>query len=413
MKMIKTLGKSIVVLIGVSFFTPAFAVLEIEITQGVQGAAPIAVVPFAWEGTGTVPVDVAGIVSNDLSRSGKFSPMARDASVPTPTNDRDIRFDVWKTYGMDHLVIGRLRAMGPGSYVVQFQLFDVFKGQQIVGYSFPASGDTLRRVAHNISDIIYEKILGERGAFNTLIAYVTAEQTAANKLRYMLHLADSDGHDQKTILTSQHPIMSPAWSPDSKRLAYVSFEKRVPAIYVQDWLSSQREKISSVKGINGAPAWSPDGQKLALTLSHEGNPDIYVLDIHARKLSKITRSSAIDTEPAWMPDGRSVVFTSDRSGNPQLYQKPIAGGRAKRLTFEGKYNTSPSVSPDGKHIAMVHAESGNYQIAVLELETESLRILTDGRLDESPSFAPNGSMILYATQGGGRGVLVRYQSTVA
>lgn len=383
----------------------AHAVLTIEITQGIEGALPIAVVPFAWDGQTPPPQDIAQIVADDLARSGQFGPLPRTDLLATPQSGAEVRYANWKTSGVDHLVIGRLRAMGPDAYVVQFQLFDVFKETQLLGYSFPATTEQLRRVAHSISDIIYEKITGTPGAFNTRLAYVSAMKTADNQNSYVLQVSDADGHNPKTVLSSEHPLMSPSWSPDGTRLAYVSFEKRNPAIYVQTIKTAQREKISALKGINGAPVWSPDGTRLALTLSHQGSPDIYVLNIGNRRLVQVTRGRAIDTEPAWMPDGRSLVFTSDRSGAPQLYQQSLDGGRAKRLTFEGKYNASAAVSADGTRVAMVHGDKGRYRIAVLDRDTGALRVVTDGSLDESPSFAPNGSMIIYATRGRDRGVL--------
>ncbi|MDH3713259.1 MAG: Tol-Pal system beta propeller repeat protein TolB [Gammaproteobacteria bacterium] len=385
--------------------TRGHAVLTIEITEGVEGALPIAVVPFAWDGQTVPPQDIAQIISDDLARSGQFGPLARSDLLATPQSGADVRYANWKASGVDHLVIGRLRAMGPGAFVVQFQLFDVFKETQLVGYSFPATAEQLRQVAHSISDIIYEKITGTPGAFNTRIAYVSALVNAENQRRYVLQVSDADGHNPKTVLSSEHPLMSPSWSPDGNRLAYVSFEKRNPAIYVQTIKTAQREKISASRGINGAPVWSPDGTRLALTLSHKGSPDIFVLNIGTRRLQQITRSRAIETEPAWMPDGRSLVFTSDRSGAPQLYQQSLDGGRARRLTFEGKYNASATVSADGARVAMVHGDKGRYRIAVLDRDTGALRVVTDGTLDESPSFAPNGSMIIYATHGTGRGVL--------
>lgn len=392
----------ICVLLMISF--AARAELKIEITEGVQGAAPIAVIPFGWSGVGKPIESISDIIANDLARSGRFAPMLNSPGLPQPTKDSQVRFDTWKNLGMDHLVIGRLRSMGPDSYVVQFQLFDVYRKQQLAGYSFPTTAANLRRVAHNISDIIYEKILGVPGAFSTLIAYVSAHTKADGRV-YSLRLADADGFGDRTILNSNLPIMSPSWSPDATRLAYVSFENRKPAIYIQNWVTAERNKVSSAKGINGAPVWSPDGRSLAMTLSKDGNPEIYILDIASKSLRRVTRSSAVDTEPAWMPDGRSLVFTSDRSGNPQLYTQDLDTNRVRRLTFEGQYNASATVAPDGKQIAMVHMNEQRYRIAVLDMGNKLLRILSEGGLDESPSFAPNGSMVLYAVQGGRKGEL--------
>ena len=384
----------------------ASAILRIEVTQGVEGALPIAIAPFVWEGAGAAPQDIAQIVSADLARSGKFAPVPRDKLIAAPRSGAEVKFANWKTGGVENLVIGKLKLVGAGAYVVQFQLFDVFQEQQMVGYSFPVQTAQLRQVAHEISDIIFEKITGLRGAFNTQVAYVSAINKAGGTREYVLQIADADGYDPQTILSSAQPLMSPAWSPDAQQIAYVSFEKRTTsAIYVQVVATGERREISRVQGINGAPVWSPDGRRLALTLSHKGNPDIYILDVETGRLTQLTRNRAIDTEPSWDPSGTSLIFSSDRSGNVQIYEVPVSGGRAQRLTFEGVYNASPTVSPDGKQIAMVHGERGQYRIAVLDRDSGQLRVLTDGRLDESPSFAPNGSMIIYATTGRNRGVL--------
>jgi len=396
-------------LLGVVLFAHAAAaqaILRIEITQGTEGATPIAVVPFGWEGGGAVPQDLAQIIADDLARSGTFAPLARNDLVARPSSGAEVRYGNWKAGGVDNLVVGRLRAMGPDSYVAQFQLFDVFREQQMVGYSFPVRGGQLRQLAHEMADIIYEKITGQRGAFNTHVAYISTQRDAANEKLYVLQVSDADGHAPETVLTSKRPLMSPAWSPDAQRLAYVSFEDpRRSAIFVQDLRTGQRKKISSVPGINGAPAFSPDGKQLALVLSHRGNPDIYVMDLASSQLTQLTNNRAIDTEPVWEPDGQNLLFTSDRSGSPQIYQVSARGGRPERVSFQGRYNASPAVSPDGRLVAMVQGERGRYRIAVLDRDTDTVRVLTDGTLDESPSFAPNGSMILYATEGRGRGVL--------
>lgn len=398
--------RPLLALLLLSHALTAQAILRIEITQGIEGAMPIAVVPFGWEGAAGVPQDMAQIIANDLARSGQFAPVDRNNLPSKPSSGAEVRFGTWKATGVENLVVGRLRSMGPDSYVAQFQLFDVYKEQQLVGYSFPVRGSQLRQLAHEMADIVYEKITGQRGAFNTHVAYISTQQDAAGKRQYVLQVSDADGHDPETVLTSQRPLMSPAWSPDAQRLAYVSFEDpKRSAVYIQDLRTGQRKKISSVPGINGAPTFSPDGKRLALVLSHRGNPDIYVMDIASGRLTQLTNNRAIDTEPAWDPTGQRLLFTSDRSGSPQIYEVPVSGGRAQRLSFQGKYNASPAVSPDGKLIAMVQGNRGQYRIAVMDRQTRTVRVLTDGNLDESPSFAPNGSMILYATEGRGRGVL--------
>ena len=395
----------LVLLLALAVLRPALAGLTIEITSGTQGAMPIAVVPFGWKGAGALPADIAAIVASDLRRSGDFAPLDRRDLISRPSEAAQVNFRDWRAVAVDNLVIGRLEPAGPDRYRVQFQLFDVFRGRQLAGYSIPATSKQLRRVAHYIADIIYETLTGVPGAFQTRIAYVTATGARETR-RYALQVADSDGWDPRTIVSSREPLMSPAWSPDGKRIAYVSFEGRKAAVYVQELATGKRRRVSAAQGINGAPAWSPDSRRLALTLSRDGNPEIYILNLADGALRRLTRHPAIDTEAAWSPDGRSIVFTSDRGGSPQIYRMPASGGQARRVTFEGSYNASADFSPDGKRLALVHrGVQGGYQVAVLELETGMLQVLSDGRLDESPSFSPNGRMVLYATEAGHRGVL--------
>ena len=305
-------------------------------------------------------------------------------------------------------MIGDVSPNGPGGYLVRFYLYDVFRGEQITGYSIPTTARDLRATAHHIADIIYETLTGQPGAFATRIAYVTSVRSGSGKdakERVELRIADADGYGPQTIVSSQEPIMSPAWSPDGRRLAYVSFENAQPSIWVQEVFTGQREKLTSFKGINGAPAWSPDGRYLALTLSKDGNPDIFVMDIARRSLRAITRHPAIDTEPAWSPDGKTLLFTSDRGGAPQVYRVSAGGGEASRVTFEGGYNARASYAPNGRLIGMVTRVDGQYRIATLDPATRDFRVLSTGRLDESPSFAPNGAMLIYATRVGSKGVL--------
>jgi len=381
------------------------AALTIEITQGMEGAIPVAVVPFGWSGnTAAAPENIAAIISADLNRSGRIETLADRDLIAHPTEGAQVQFQNWRMVKVDDLVIGKVTGNADGTFTVQFELYDVFRGNQLIGSSFPTSREDLRRVAHHISDLIYEKLTGEQGAFNTQIAYVTTSGSTKNK-SYTLLVADSDGYNPQTILTSKQPLMSPSWSPDGRQIAYVSFEKKLAEIYIQEVASGSRRKLAAFKGINGAPAWSPNGRQLALTLSRDGNPEIYIMDVSSGALRRLTSSSAIDTEPVWTPDASSIIFTSDRGGSAQLYRVPVGGGKAQRLTFEGKYNAGADVSPDGRKIAMVHGNNGNYRIAVLDLDSRLLRILTDGPLDESPSFSPNGSMIIYATRAGNREVL--------
>jgi TolB protein len=399
--------------LGVCLYLPGWlqAALTIEITQGIEGAVPIAVVPFDTANSRQAPREnVAEIIASDLARSGRFAPVPEQNLIAYPAETSQVRFQDWRTLGVENLVIGKVETAADNQYRVQFRLFDVLRGRQITGYSMPATSEQLRYVAHRISDIIYEALTGEPGAFATHIAYVISESKNGKK-EYELQLADSDGYNPRILLTSRQPLMSPSWSPDGRKLAYVSFEKKGrAAIFVQAIHTGKREEIASFTGINGAPSWSPDGRSMALTLSRDGNPEIYSLRLSDKKLKRLTNGAAIDTEPVWAPDGKSIVFTSDRGGSPQLYRMPAQGGRAQRLTFEGNYNASADFSPDGKNLTLVHGNGGRYQIAVLDLDSRLLRVLTDGRLDESPSFAPNGSMIIYATETGYRGVLAAVSS---
>lgn len=387
----------------------AQARLNIEITGGMEGALPIAVVPFGWQGSGQAPEAVGAIVAADLRRSGAFAPLPEERLPARPHSGGEIRFDRWRGVGAENLVVGRLRRVEQGRFRVDFQLFDALGGGQLTGYSIEAGPAGLRRVAHQISDIIYEELTGRRGAFNTHIAYVTAIDGDDGQRRFRLAVADADGYNEQVVLKSKQPILSPAWSPDGERLAYVSFEAGRPQIFVQNVATGKRRRVADFSGINGAPAWAPDGRRLAVVTSRDGNAEVYVLDLESGDLTRITRHYGIDTEPAWAPDGRSLVFTSDRGGRPQLYRVAVgpdgARGSPERITFEGSYNARGSISPDGERVAMVHGNNGAFRIAVLNLETGALRVLTDTRLDESPSFAPNGSMVIYATEVGYRGVL--------
>ena len=384
----------------------AEAQLEIEITEYAGKQTPVAVVPFGWEGEGpTAPYDMTAVIAADLRRSGRFAPIAEDDMLQKPTSGLELDFDDWSILAVEAVVIGKVTQTGANAYSVQFQLFDVFKGEQLVGYRMPASRGTMRRVAHRVADMIYEKLTGIPGVFGTKVAYVTAEGREDDRL-YTLVVADADGANEITIMESTDPIMSPAWSPDSRRLAYVSFENNISTIYVQTLRSGNRIKVSSRAGINGAPAFSPDGRKLVLTLGGiDGNLDINILDLASRKVTRLTTNRSIDTEGTWAPNGRTIYFTSDRSGGPQIYRMDVNGGSPVRVTFEGSYNARPRLSPDGSRLALVHLDRGNYRIAVLDLDSRDLLVLSGGRQDESPSFAPNSDSLIYATRQGRNGVL--------
>lgn len=389
--------------------TMAHAVLTIEITHGSEGAQAIAVVPFEWVGKGTPPTSLKKIIAADLQRSGQFSPLLNKDLISRPHDGSEVKYKTWRALNVGYIVVGKIKALVDGSFQVQFQLLDVFKGHQLAGYSIRSLNSGLRRTAHHISDIIYKTITGEEGAFNTHISYITVSKNKNNKKTYKLAIADADGYNEKIIYSSPQPLMSPSWSPDGTRLAYVSFINGRPEIYVQNIFSAKKEKIASFKGLNNAPRWSPDGRNLALTLSKDGNPEIYILNINSRKLSRVTKNYAIDTEPEWLPKSEGLIFTSDRGGSPQLYEIKLknnrVASRSRRITFEGNYNSRPSVSVDGRYVAMVHRTQGQFRIAVLERSTQNFRVLTKGQLDESPSFAPNGRMIIFATEEKFRGIL--------
>ena len=307
--------------------------------------------------------------------------------------------------GVEAVVVGKVTQTGDNAYTLQFQLFDVFGRKQLLGYRMPASRGTMRGAAHRAADMIYEKLTGIQGVFGTKVAYVTAKRQGDGQL-YSLIVSDQDGENDHTIMESKDPIMSPAWSPDSRQLAYVSFEGSKSSIFVQTLRTGNRFQVSAKAGINGAPSFSPDGKKLVVTLGGiDGNLDIYVLDINTRSTTRLTENRSIDTEGAWSPDGRFIYFTSDRSGGPQIYRVSAAGGTPERVTYEGSYNARPRLSPDGKRLAMVHNDRGNYRIAVMNLDRKDLLVLSKGRQDESPSFAPNSDILIYATREGRDGVL--------
>lgn len=384
----------------------ALAELTIRITQGVGRQVPVAVVPFGFEGgAGAPPTDVAAVIAADLARSGRFAPIDRSNMLQTPTSGVEVDFDDWSILNVEALVVGRVTQTGDNAYSVQFQLFDIFGREQLVGYRMPATRGTLRRAAHRAADMIYEELTGIQGVFATRVAYVTATGNPDDRL-YTLVVSDADGENENTIMESTDPIMSPAWSPDSRQLAYVSFEENASSIFVQTLRTGNRIKVSSRPGINGAPSFSPDGRKLVLTLGGaDGNLDIHVLDLASRQFTRLTNNRAIDTEGSWSPDGQEIYFTSDRSGGPQVYRIPADGGTPERVTFEGSYNARPRLSPDGTKLAVVHLDRGNYRIGVMDLESKDMLVVSAGRQDESPSFAPNSDTLIYATREARNGVL--------
>ncbi len=394
------------VLLGLLVAGTGQAELVIDV-QGVAQPTPVAIVPFGWESRApAAPLDVTRVITDDLRRSGRFDPIGEDKMLQKPTDGANVDFQDWRRVGVEAVVVGKLIQEGDNQYTLQFQLFDVFGQRMLIGYKMPeVTRSTLRGAAHRAADMIYEKLTGIKGVFGTRVAYVTAKQQGNGRL-YSLIVSDQDGFNEHTIMESRDPIMSPAWSPDSRQLAYVSFEGNQSSIWVQTLRTGNRFSVSSKPGINGAPSFSPDGRRLVITLGGvDGNLDIYVLDINARRTTRLTTHRAIDTEGTWSPDGRYIYFTSDRSGGPQIYRVAATGGTPERVTFEGSYNARPRLSPDGKKLAMVHNDRGNYRIAVMDLDRKDLLVLSTGRQDESPSFAPNSDILIYATRQGRDGVL--------
>lgn len=386
--------------------TTSMAELTIRITQGVGKQTPVAIVPFGvGSGLSKISENITEIITNDLLRSGRFSVTPVENMLQQPSTGAEIDFDDWSILGVEAVVIGKITEGRNNSYNIQFQLFDIYKREQIVGYRMPANEKTLRRSAHRIADMVFEELTGIRGVFDTKVAYVRSN--ASNEKRnYTLVISDSDGENEQIVLESKDPIMSPAWSPDSRMLSYVSFEGNMSTIYVQNLRTGNRRKISELPGINGSPAFSPDGRKLVLTLGgSDGNLDIHVLDIATRNLKRLTYNRSIDTEATWAPNGEEIYFTSDRGGSPQIYKMKLNSDRASRVTFEGSYNARPRLSPDGNKLAMVHQYRGDYRIAIYDIEEKDLLILSSGSQDESPSFAPNSDTLIYATKLSGDGVL--------
>ena len=356
-------------------------------------------------GLSKISENITEIITNDLLRSGRFTVTPLENMLQQPSTGAEIDFDDWSILGVEAVVIGKISEGRNNSYNIQFQLFDIYKREQIVGYRMPANEKTLRRSAHRIADMVFEELTGIRGVFDTKVAYVRSN--ASNEKRnYTLVISDSDGENEQIVLESKDPIMSPAWSPDSRMLSYVSFEGNMSTIYVQNLRTGNRRKISELPGINGSPAFSPDGRKLVLTLGgSDGNLDIHVLDIATRNLKRLTYNRSIDTEATWAPNGEEIYFTSDRGGSPQIYKMKLNSDRASRVTFEGSYNARPRLSPDGNKLAMVHQYRGDYRIAIYDIEEKDLLILSSGSQDESPSFAPNSDTLIYATKLSGDGVL--------
>ena len=394
-----------------AFMATASHALEIVIPEGWDSPTKIAVAPFgsALQRDDPDPaggLDLAGIIAFDLTRSGQFSLLPSDNMLSYPSAPEEVFFRDWRILDMDYLVIGRAWAEASGAVSVVYHLFDVTSEREVASSRITAAPDKLRDIAHRISDEVYEHITGIRGAFSTKLLYVLVEDAATNSPTYHLKIADADGARARTVFRSREPVLSPSWAPDADRMAYVSFETGRSTIVVQDLTTGERTHVAAFPGINGAPEFSPDGAKLAMSLSRDGNPEIYTLDLTSRELRRITRwRTAIDTEPSWTADGGSLVFTSDRGGRPQIYRIDLGSLLEERLTFEGDYNARARLLPNGRHLVYVHRRQGVYHIAWQDLERGSVRVLTQTALDESPSLSPNGTMMIYATQDLGRGIL--------
>jgi len=380
---------------------------NILVTSGTDRAAPIAVVPFGFQGGNVLPEDMAEIIGNDLRNSGYYAPIPRQNMISQPSQASEIIFRDWKALGAQYVMVGNIVPAG-GRLQVQYALFNVATEQPVLTGSVSGSTDQLRDMSHYISDQSFEKLVGIKGAFSTRLLYVTAERFNANSTRYTLQRSDYDGARAVTLLQSREPILSPRFAPDGKRIAYVSFEQKRPRIFVQNIDTGRRDQITNFEGLNGAPAFSPDGSRLAVVLSKDGNPEIYVMNLGSRQLTRVTNSPAIDTEPFWGKDGSTIYFTSDRGGKPQIYKTSVGGGNAERVTFVGNYNANPKLSADEKTLVMIHRQDGftNFKVAAQDLQRGSVKILTDSTLDESPTVAPNGTMVIYATRQQGRGVLM-------
>ncbi|HEX5539317.1 MAG TPA: Tol-Pal system beta propeller repeat protein TolB [Methylophilaceae bacterium] len=374
------------------------AELTIEIVGGAAQQIPIAIVPFAQGAR--QQEDIAAIISADLRRSGLFRVLETRGVASQPHDIAEVKYADWANLQAQALTIGKVEPLPGNRLKVSFRLLDVLKQAPLAGLEYDISASQMRNTAHRIADVIYEKLTGEPGVFATRITYVSKTHG-----RYSLQVADADGYNPQTVVSSKEPIISPAWSPDGTKLAYVSFEKKKPIVYVQSLVSGQRYVLANFKGNNSAPAWSPDGQRLAVVLTHGANSQLYLIKADGTGLKLLTQSRSIDTEPAWSPDGKSIYFTSDRGGSPQIYRMPAVGGAAQRVTFEGGYNVSPRISPDGKLLAFIQREQGSFHVALQDLTTGQVQTLSDTSQDESPSFAPNGRMILYATSIGGKGTL--------
>ena len=381
----------------------ARAQLTIEIVGGGGSAIPISIVGFDNESNW--PLGITGIVGADLSRSGLFRLVDASGIVPRPSRAEDVRIGDFRARGADAVTVGSMRPLPDGRVEVRFALIDTVKQAQLASMTYTVMPQQFRATAHKIADVIYEKLTGDVGVFSTRIAYITKQGP-----RYQLQVADADGFNPQTIVTSNEPLLSPAWSPDGTRIAYVSLENRKPVVYIQSLSTGQRSVVANFRGSNSAPAWAPDGRRLAVTLTREGGSQIFLINADGSNVQRVMTSPGIDTEANFSPDGKSLLFTSDRGGSPQIYRLTLASGAVERLTFEGNYNVSPRATPDGKGFVFVRRDGGRFQIGIQDFATRQVQLLTSGPLDESPSVAPNSRLVLYAAQQGGHGILAAVSS---
>ena len=381
----------------------ARAQLTIEIVGGAGTAVPIAIVPFDGEPAG--PTGISYIVGQDLTRSGLFKLVDPSGIAPRPARIEDVQAATWRAKGADAVVVGSARPLADGRVEIRFALVDVVKQTPLVAMVYNVTPAQFRATAHKIADVIYEKMTGDPGVFSTRIAYMTKSGS-----RFQLLVADADGNDPQTIVTSNEPMLSPRWAPDGTRIAYVSFESKKPVVYVQNLATGSRAAVANFRGSNSSPAWSPDGRTLAVTLTKDGGSQLYLMNADGSNPQRVMSSPGIDTEAMFMPDGKSLLFTSDRGGSPQIYRLTLGSNAVERLTFDGSYNVSPRPFPDGKGFAFVRRDGGRFQIATQDFASRQMQILTSGPRDESPSIAPNGKLILYANEAGGRGTLAAVSS---
>jgi TolB protein len=381
----------------------ARAQLTIEIVGGGATTIPIAIVPFAGEAT--FPLGVTGVVGADLARSGLFKLVDAGGVVPRPSRTQEVRYGDWTARGADAVVVGSMAALADGRIQLHFSLLDAVKQSELTDFNFTVAPTQVRAAAHKIADIIYEKLTGDVGVFSTRIAYIAKQGP-----RYELLVAEADGFNPQSIVSSNEPLLSPVWSPDGTRIAYVSLENKKPVVYVQSLSTGGRQLVANFRGSNSAPAWSPDSSRLVVTLTKDGGSQLYMMNADGSNVQRLMSSAGIDTEANFAPDGRSILFTSDRGGSPQIYRLTLGGGAVERMTYDGNYNVSPRSLPDGKGFVFVRRDGGRFNIALQDFATRQVQVLTQGSLDESPSIAPNGKLVIYASETGGRGILAAVSS---